>query len=327
MMGVAVITDPVLVNDWHPIVREADIPEKQIIKARLLGEDLIVWRTGSEVRVWQDLCIHRGTPLSIGRIDGDRVVCAYHGWEYDTNAQCVRIPAHPDQVPPTKARVRSYEVCIRYGLVWASLGKPRQEVPDFLEWDDPSFRKIPCGPYIFNASGPRAIENFVDVAHFPILHEGLLGDQNHAEIEDYEVELSKEGIRATDIRVWQPNPDGTGIGAELSYTYHLPRPFTVYFRKVSGGPYFSMFYALTPIDTLKCAGWGVIALNYDTGSSDDEVRAFEDYVFNQDIPVVEAQHPELLPLDLQAELHLRSDRIAIVYRKWLRELGVSFGTS
>jgi hypothetical protein len=47
----------------------------------------------------------------------------------------------------------------------------------------------------------------------------------------------------------------------------------------------------------------------------------------QDVPIVESQRPELLPLDLQAELHLRSDRTAIAYRKWLRELGLTFGTS
>lgn len=40
---------------------------------------------------------------------------------------------------------------------------------------------------------------------------------------------------------------------------------------------------------------------------------------------IESQRPELLPLDLQAELHLRSDRTAIAYRRWLRELGVRTG--
>ena len=42
----------------------------------------------------------------------------------------------------------------------------------------------------------------------------------------------------------------------------------------------------------------------------------------QDVPIVESQRPELLPLDLQAELHLRSDRTAIAYRKWLRQVGI-----
>jgi len=61
--------------------------------------------------------------------------------------------------------------------------------------------------------------------------------------------------------------------------------------------------------------------------SDEQTRQFEDMITLQDIPIVESQRPELLPLDLQAELHLRSDRTAIAYRKWLKELGVSFGTA
>jgi phenylpropionate dioxygenase-like ring-hydroxylating dioxygenase large terminal subunit len=48
---------------------------------------------------------------------------------------------------------------------------------------------------------------------------------------------------------------------------------------------------------------------------------------DQDTRIVESQRPELLPLDLQAELHLRSDRMAIAYRQWLGNLGLAFGTS
>jgi phenylpropionate dioxygenase-like ring-hydroxylating dioxygenase large terminal subunit len=50
-------------------------------------------------------------------------------------------------------------------------------------------------------------------------------------------------------------------------------------------------------------------------------------IFEEDRAIVEAQRPELLPLDLQAELHLRSDRVAIAYRRWLRQLGLQFGTA
>jgi phenylpropionate dioxygenase-like ring-hydroxylating dioxygenase large terminal subunit len=70
-----------------------------------------------------------------------------------------------------------------------------------------------------------------------------------------------------------------------------------------------------------------MAMNYGHEVSAAEIRAFQDEVTGQDVPIVESQRPELLPLDLQAELHLRSDRTAIAYRQWLRELGLTFGTS
>jgi len=77
------IEDPVLLNDWHPIAKSSDVPERTILPARLLGEDLVIWRMNGEVRVWQDLCVHRGTRLSLGHLKGDHLECAYHGWTYD----------------------------------------------------------------------------------------------------------------------------------------------------------------------------------------------------------------------------------------------------
>ena len=68
-------------------------------------------------------------------------------------------------------------------------------------------------------------------------------------------------------------------------------------------------------------------LNYGDEVTDEDLLRFQDRVTEQDRAVVESQRPELLPLDLQAELHLRSDRMAIAYRKWLREIGFIYGTA
>jgi phenylpropionate dioxygenase-like ring-hydroxylating dioxygenase large terminal subunit len=71
----------------------------------------------------------------------------------------------------------------------------------------------------------------------------------------------------------------------------------------------------------------IMALNYGHEIADAELIAFQDYVANQDRAIVESQRPELLPLDLQAELHLRSDRLAIAYRKWLAHIGLQYGVA
>jgi phenylpropionate dioxygenase-like ring-hydroxylating dioxygenase large terminal subunit len=71
----------------------------------------------------------------------------------------------------------------------------------------------------------------------------------------------------------------------------------------------------------------VIAMNYGHDVPEADLLRFQDAVTAQDKVVVESQRPELLPLDLQSELHLRSDRMAIAYRKWLREIGFSYGTA
>jgi len=322
-----VLNDPVLLHDWHVVARSTDVPEGAIRPARLLGEDLVVWRLNGRVMVWQDLCLHRGTRLSLGKIDGDALRCPYHGWTYNIDGQCIRMPAHLDQKPSAKARVQTYRVEERYGWIWVTPRQTATEIPVFPEWDDPSYRKIFCGPYAYKAAAPRAVENFLDVAHFPFVHEGFLGDPGHTEMADYEVSVADDGITASDIRVWQPDPDGTGQGKEVIYTYRVFRPLTVYFIKTSAGPSFSIYFTVTPVDELSCLGWMCMAMNYGHDIPEEKLRAFQDEVTAQDIPIVESQRPERLPLDLQAELHLRSDKTSIAYRRWLNELGLTFGTA
>lgn len=319
------LNDAVLVNDWYVVAQSRDVVEGKPVRARLLGEDLVLWRQGDRLMVWQDLCIHRGTRLSLGSIQPKGLMCAYHGWTYNTDGQCVHIPAHPDQTPPTKARVKSYPVVERYGWVWTTLGEPAHDIPVFAEWDDSSYRKIHSGPYAYKATAPRAVENFLDVAHFPFVHAGYLGDANHATIEDYEATIGDDGVTASNITVWQPDPDGTGVGKNVTYTYRVYRPTLAYFVKTEKQR-FSIFFPVTPVDEIGCIGWMCMAMNYAFDTPEEQIRSFQDEVTAQDMPIVESQHPERLPLDLQAELHLRCDRTSIAYRKWLKMMGVTIGT-
>ena len=326
-MQAASLGDPTLLNDWHIVAESSDLRDGMTIPVRLLGEDVVVWRADGQVHAWQDLCLHRGAKLSLGKVERGNLVCAYHGWTYGTDGMCVSIPAHPNQIPPAKACVRRYLAKEKYGYVWVCKGTPTSDIPNFPEWTDSSFRKIYCGPYSAKASGPRLVENFLDVAHLPFVHEGLLGDRDHAEINDYEVKTDFQGITASNIRIWQPDPDGTGIGAPVVYTYRVFRPLTAYFTKESSAQGFSIFMSVTPVDIVESKMWMIIAMNYAAEVPDEQIEKFEDSVVAQDMRVVESQRPEMLPLDLQAELHLRSDRTAIAYRKWLNELGLTFVTS
>jgi phenylpropionate dioxygenase-like ring-hydroxylating dioxygenase large terminal subunit len=320
------LTDPVLLDDWHVVAYAPDLPEGQTRSVRLLEEDIVLWRVGERVHAWRDLCVHRGTRLSLGSVRDETLVCAYHGWTYNEDGRCIRFPAHPTQTPPAKAQATVYQAQVKYDWVWVSLGQPTHDVPSFPEWDDPSFRKVHCGPYPYQASGPRAIENFLDVTHFPFVHAGLLGDPQYPEVNDYQVEITLEGVTARDITVWQPDPDGSGQGADVTYTYRVPRPLTACFVKSSAGPRFAMYFTITPVAENASIAWSYVGLEYGE-QSDEQIRDFEDKITWQDIPIVESQRPELLPLDLQAELHLRSDRTAVAYRTWLKQLGLSFGTA
>jgi len=321
------IQDPVLINDWHAVLPVKQLEEQNgVVGARILGEDIVIWKAGNDIRAWKDLCIHRGTRLSLGEVLEDQTLqCPYHGWIYDSGGQCVKMPAHPEQTPPAKAKVTTYHAKVVYDMVWVCLGEPAYDIAPFEEWDDDSYRKVLCGAYEFKAAGPRMVENFLDVAHFPFVHEHILGTQEHPEIPDYDVVTDENGVTASNIRVFQPNPDGTGVAKWVTYTYQVHRPLVAYFRK-EGDQKFAILLMVTPIEELESLMWMWMVMTHGEGT-EESLRAFQDEIAYQDLPIVQSQRPELLPLDLQDELHLRSDKTAIAYRKWLNTLGLTFGTS
>jgi phenylpropionate dioxygenase-like ring-hydroxylating dioxygenase large terminal subunit len=214
-------------------------------------------------------------------------------------------------------------------VVWIAMGEPRDPVAEFPIAEDPGFRTVLAGPYRFRAQGPRVIENLLDVAHLGFVHAGLLGDPQRGEVEDYEVidGNATRGPEARQIRIWQPDPDGTGTAALVNYHYWVHGPLTAGFVKTHGRQRFGILAQVAPIDAETCESRLVMSLNYGDEFSDDELLRFQDRVTEQDRIIIESQRPELLPLDLQAELHLRSDRMAIAYRKWLRSIGLQYGTA
>ena len=123
---------PALWNYWHPVVHAADVSEKPVA-VKLLEQRLVVARLEDRLACFRDLCVHRGTPLSLGWVDGDQLVCGYHGWRYDVSGACTCIPALPCDHPiPRRARVEAFRVEQRYGIIWVCLGEPVAPIPEFV---------------------------------------------------------------------------------------------------------------------------------------------------------------------------------------------------
>jgi hypothetical protein len=105
------------------------------------------------------------------------------------------------------------------------------------------------------------------------------------------------------------------------------RPLTAYLLKESTGPRFSILLTITPHEPARSTVWMWMAMNYSHEIPEADLIAWQDRIFGQDRPIPESQRPELLPLNLAAELNVRADRAAVMYRRWLRRQGVSFGTA
>jgi phenylpropionate dioxygenase-like ring-hydroxylating dioxygenase large terminal subunit len=316
---------------WHPVgyAREfGDAPRR----VRLLGEDVAVWRDSAGApHALRDLCIHRGTALSLGRVVGDRLMCPYHGWQYGSDGICKLIPQLEDPTRvPGKARVNAYRCREAHGMMWVALDEPRWELPDIPELADEGWAVVECGPYSWNSDSSRQVENFTDFGHFPWVHPGLLGDPSRPVVPEHTVTIDGHVLRYDIVRPEAPNSDDFPVfknevvdRPERRSRYRLHLPYTILLRLGWGGEAGMVyFFASQPVDEERCTGYLAIARNYDLDQPPAVLQDFEDTIFNQDREVVESQRPERVPFDLAAEMHLKFDAVAISYRQAMRDQGL-----
>lgn len=323
---------------WHPVGYSAELAD-QPVGVTLLGEPIVLARLDGVAVAFRDLCIHRGSALSLGSVKGTHLVCRYHGWEYDGSGACVRVPALPGKAIPSRARVQRYDVVEHVGLVWVCLDGPAQmPLPQFPERSDPAFRTATIPAYEWNCGAARRLENFVDVSHLPFVHEGVLGDPDRPEVPPYQVVRTGCSLSFQSGLEYQPaNPHklDDGGGAALVHRdpidYRIDMPFGVHLTQtLPGGKKYVLVMVGSPVDAKRTRTFSFLSRNYDLDPARDAsyVASQTDVVLEQDRPVVESQRPEELPLDFAAELHGGVvDRASIAYRKWLVEIAAASGSS
>ena len=331
--GPAAFADPAALREcWHPVAFSRDLTD-QPAHADLLGEPLVLWRgADGRPRANSDLCVHRGTALSLGWISGDELVCPYHGWRYRADGRCAAIPQleNPSQVP-AKARIGAFGCQERYGLVWVALAEPRWALPHVPELENADWTVVSAGPYRWNCDAARQVENFTDFGHFPWVHPGLLGDPDRPVVPRHQVRTEGHVLHYEIVRPEAPNSDDFPVFGneqagppERRSRYELHLPYTIALRLGWGGERGMVyFFASQPIADDRCAGYVVIGRNYNLGQPADVIKEFEDTIFGQDQRVVESQRPERVPFDLAAELHLKFDAVAVAYRKAMRSRGLA----
>ena len=317
---------------WHPVAYAADVARAPYATT-LLDEPLVVWRDSSgALHAFRDVCVHRGTALSLGCVEGDEIVCAYHGWRYRSDGACTVIPqlAEPTRVP-ARARAIAYPTLERYGIVWAALEPPRWPIPDVPELEDAAWRTVRTGPFAWACDASRQVENFTDFGHFAFVHTGLLGDPRNPVVAPYQVSADGHVLRYAYGRPDVPNTDDFPVFAaeerkdstrRTRYALHLP--YTIVEHIDWGGrDGLVYFFASQPVAADRCVGYCLVARNYNLAQPDEVLAAFERTIFAQDQRVVESQRPDRVPFDLAAELHLTFDAVAVAYRRAMRAHGLA----
>lgn len=313
-----------LANYWHPIAPIGEITGAPRAYT-LLGEKIVVFRDAQGICVFKDLCIHRGTALSLGEIEDGQLVCAYHAWRFDRTGKCVHIPSLPEKAAiPRKARLIPYRAEEANGLVWVALDEPTQPVPAWTDdaWNNPAYRVFLAGDYHWQSSAGRAIENAMDLSHLNFVHKGLTELDDGPLVKPHKVAEVAFGL------------DYAYEDGRLRREYQLHTPFTLHDKKMviradRGGTWSEgatpregdatiLSFIATPIDAARTRMYVFVARNHDLDADDATFGAGLDQIMEQDRVIVESQRPEELPTDLRDELHLKvPDAVAIAYRRVL----------
>lgn len=317
----------ILSKYWYPIAFSHDLKAAPIA-VTLLDTDLVVYRHSSGVTVANDICLHRGVPLSMGWMEGEEIVCKYHGFHYAPNGACTSMPAHPGVKTPPKLCLKTYRTLERFGLIWTCLDDLAEPVlPDFPEWDDADYVRVFPDPWDIKAAAGRQLEGFLDVAHFAWIHTGTFGDRNNQVVPRYEVDRLPQGLRASYAssvsnftpEQWHLAPKDFVWWRIFEVTLPFSARLTVKFPEDGR---LCILNACSPVSARLTKLFVPIARNFNKDLPDEVVRDFNHRVFAEDQEIVEAQCPEDLPIDLTEEVHIRADRTSIEYRKALGKLGL-----
>lgn len=143
---------------------------------KLLGEHVVLFRDeAGRARAARATCPHRGANLARGRVVDGAIACPFHGWRFDGDGVCVRVPSQPANMKiPKLARLRTYPLREQQGILWIWMAdgvEPDREPPryDFLE-EDAGFSRIMDRPRLGAAPFVTVVENAIDNTHPPFIH-------------------------------------------------------------------------------------------------------------------------------------------------------------
>jgi phenylpropionate dioxygenase-like ring-hydroxylating dioxygenase large terminal subunit len=172
---------PLIRNCWYVAARSAEVNRTPLAR-KLLGIDVVLYRTESGAPVaMRNRCPHRSFPLARGKLVGDRLICGYHGMEFDPDGVCVHMPALTHA--PSTATVRVFPTADRGPVTWIWMGAAdladEALIPQTPWLEDPAWGTV-TGDFHINSDYVAMHENLIDQTHFPFLHPGTVGTPEYA---------------------------------------------------------------------------------------------------------------------------------------------------
>jgi phenylpropionate dioxygenase-like ring-hydroxylating dioxygenase large terminal subunit len=321
------------INFWYPIARSSDVTAEKPLRVQLLMLPFVAFRDeDGQAHVLADTCVHRGGSLSAGWVKHGCVVCPYHGWTFSGDGKCVRVPSLGDDSKlPARAKVDSYPVQERYGIVFAFLGDlPESERPPLYDIEEYGTGEWKTQLYVFELAAyyERSIENGLDPIHNEFVHPAqgapMLSPERQREpvpVEDipwgskfYIPFGSKKDLNTALAS------DRTGERLGAAGSWHQGPNQLVTWIDLTATNSFHQYLFEAPVDEGHTRIFFVNMRNWLTEERHDQrIEEVTLKVVHEDIGVLEKLNPVRTPDTNTKEILVPSDYAVVRYREWLKK--------
>jgi phenylpropionate dioxygenase-like ring-hydroxylating dioxygenase large terminal subunit len=324
-----VTKQPTLRRFWYPVMPVSALSEGPK-PFRLLATDIVLWLTSDgEPVALADRCCHRTAKLSRGYCENGRIVCGYHGWQFDRSGVVVRVPqANATKDLRTAMRTPAYHAQERYGYVWVALDDPLTPIPQFEEATTPGFRKIDQFYDSWDCAGLRLMENSFDMAHIAFVHRATFGDATSPAPAPFTLTKTDDGfIMDSEVPVVNRDLQKEILGMSEDTTVRRAQaqwymPFTRKTRiTYPTGLVHAIVTAATPIDDRRSQIVQFCFRNdTEAETSTADVIRFDHAVVEEDKYILEGTDHDVPLSPRGIEASMASDKPGLLIRDMLREL-------
>jgi phenylpropionate dioxygenase-like ring-hydroxylating dioxygenase large terminal subunit len=322
-------------NFWYPVAASDAVNSSSPLRVKILCLDFVAFRDSNGIaHVLSDTCIHRGGSLGHGKIKDDCVECPYHGWRYNGNGQCVLIPSlGSSEQPPARAKVDSYPVIERYGIVFAFLGDlpeaERQPLWEIPEYELPDWRANKLVVFEVDYYYERSVENALDPAHNEFVHPkqgtpGMLLDFRKTPIEMQAIGDWGSGFM---IPFTQKTPEEGLLSQANSYADEVVKAGSGYFGPnavvtwlhFTATNKFHQYFFEAPIDENRTRIFFVNLRHFMMDPAmDQKIVDINMEIAQEDINILVKLNPVRTPETTTKELLVPSDEPVVNYRAALK---------
>jgi phenylpropionate dioxygenase-like ring-hydroxylating dioxygenase large terminal subunit len=331
-------------NHWYVAALSSELTSKPLGR-RILGDPVVLYRTSSGRAVaFEDRCPHRRFPLSLGFVEADELVCNYHGFTFDTQGTCIRVPGQKHA--PSRANLRRYPLVEQGVWTWIWMGDP----------DRPDHSKLPDTPYLVSggdwdvltgmaplkARYELLVDNLLDLSHEAYLHATHIGTSEVAETPiDVDLDEDNRVVRVfRHIENAAPSPASQRFhGNQMidrwqDIEYYPPGFYLLHTRFAPTGVqpapdgtddqamHGKICYGITPSTETTTYNFWSWSRDYERGDAETDayIMKVQDEVVQQDVVALDALEEAVAADPNSFEVNVRNDRGGLAARRMLERM-------